>query len=232
MVEISFLIASDRACWEALARSKDTYFDVERSDDDFERTWRRLLADEQIRGIAARLDGKIVGIAHYLFHASVWYSGKCYLADLFVDAEVRRRGIARAVIEWVARDAKEHGFPALYWNTLEDAPARALYDRVGKFHKGFIHYSYRRDANQSSTQRDLDQTEDSQWDDLAPGLKSVVATTSPWVQIPQPQQLSTAKWPLTRKSWSRALALLRHRDRPAFPVIPRWIGHGRGTVTS
>ncbi|MEV4064674.1 GNAT family N-acetyltransferase [Nonomuraea dietziae] len=107
--------------------------------------------DHHTNGV--RQSGTSSGIAHYLFHASVWYAGKCYLADLFVDAEVRRRGIATAVIEWVARDAKEHGFPGLYWNTLEDAPARALYDKVGKFHKGLIHYAYRRDANQTSTQR-------------------------------------------------------------------------------
>ncbi|WP_433371758.1 GNAT family N-acetyltransferase [Streptosporangium sp. CA-115845] len=68
-------------------------------------------------------------------------------AALFVNAEVRRRGIATAVIEWVAQDAKEHGFPGLYWNTLEDAPARALYNKMGKFHEGLIHYTYRRDAN-------------------------------------------------------------------------------------
>jgi GNAT superfamily N-acetyltransferase len=144
MAEISFLTESDRAGWEVLARGKDTYFAVERSDDDYERTWRRLLDDDRIRGIAVRLDGKLVGIAHYLFHASVWYSGKCYLADLFVAAEVRRRGVATAVIEWVARDAEEQGFPSLYWNTLEDAPARALYDKVGEFRQGFIHYAYRR----------------------------------------------------------------------------------------
>jgi GNAT superfamily N-acetyltransferase len=153
MVEISFLTESDRTCWEALARGKDTYFQVERSDDDYERTWRRLLDEEQIRGIAARLDGKMVCVAHYLFHASVWYAGKCYLADLFVEANARRQGVATAVIEWVARDAKEQGFPSLYWNTLEDAPARGLYDQLGTFHEGFIHYSYRRDANRISAPR-------------------------------------------------------------------------------
>ncbi|MFB9686276.1 GNAT family N-acetyltransferase [Amycolatopsis plumensis] len=105
---------------------------------------RRLLDDDRIRGIAARLDGRMIGTAHYLFHASIWYAGKCYLADLFVDGEVRRQGVATAMIEWVARDAEEQGFPSLYWNTLENAPARALYDKVGKFHEGFIHYSYRR----------------------------------------------------------------------------------------
>ncbi|MFG1639546.1 GNAT family N-acetyltransferase [Amycolatopsis sp. NPDC049252] len=146
MVKIGYLTESDRALWEVLTRGKDAHFGVERGADAYERTWRRLLDDDRLRGIAARLDDRMVGVAHYLFHASVWYSGKCYLADLFVAPEARRRGIATAMIEWVARDAGERGFPGLYWNTLEDAPARALYDQVGKVHEGLIHYSYRRDA--------------------------------------------------------------------------------------
>lgn len=143
-MEISNLAESDRAEWEILARGKDAYFDVERADDSYDRTWRRLLDDDRIRGVAARLDGTIVGIAHYLFHASIWYSGKCYLADLFVSENVRRKGVATALIEWIARDGEENGFPSLYWNTLEDAPARALYDRLGKYHDGFILYTYKR----------------------------------------------------------------------------------------
>ncbi|WP_410569035.1 GNAT family N-acetyltransferase [Amycolatopsis sp. cmx-4-61] len=133
-----------------LARGKDSHFDVSRSDDAYERTWRRLFDDERIRGIGARLDAELVGFAHYVFHASVWYAGKCYLADLFVDAGARRRGVARAMIEWVARDAEEQGYPGLYWNTLEDAPARALYDQVGKLHPGLIHYGYRREGRPST----------------------------------------------------------------------------------
>ncbi|WP_328445649.1 MULTISPECIES: GNAT family N-acetyltransferase [unclassified Amycolatopsis] len=148
-MEISFLTESDRARWEVLARGKDAYFEVERVDEAYERTWRRLLDDDRIRGIIARLDGEVVGAAHYLFHASIWYAAKCYLADLYVDPEARRRGIATAMIDWVARDAEEQGFPGLYWNTLEDAPARALYDKVGMLRAGLIHYSYRRDAERS-----------------------------------------------------------------------------------
>lgn len=149
MVEIKFLGEDDRAGWEVLMRGKDAYFDVEREDVAYERTWRRLIDDGDVHGIAARLDGEMVGIAHYLFHASVWYRGKCYLADLYVDEAVRRRGVATAVIEWVARDAEARGFPGLYWNTLEDAPARALYDKIGRYNEGLIHYSYRRPASRS-----------------------------------------------------------------------------------
>jgi GNAT superfamily N-acetyltransferase len=88
----------------------------------------------------------MVGAAQYLFHASVWYAGKCYLADLFVEEDVRRQGVATAVIDWVARDGQEHGYPSLYWETLEDAPARALYDKIGRYNEGLVRYSYRRDA--------------------------------------------------------------------------------------
>ncbi|MFC9252178.1 GNAT family N-acetyltransferase [Amycolatopsis thailandensis] len=147
MVEISFLDASDRAQWEVLARGHDAYGGVERGDEAYERTWRRLLdGGEQAIGIAARLDGTMVGIAHYVFHAGVWGNARCYLADLFVDAEVRRRGVATAMIEWVARDAERNGFPRLYWNTLVDSPARALYDKVAKFSEGLVVYTYRREA--------------------------------------------------------------------------------------
>jgi GNAT superfamily N-acetyltransferase len=145
MLKIDLLTESDRDRWEVLVRGKDEYFAVERADEVYERTWHRLLEGGERRGIAAWLDGEMVGIAHYVFHASIWgLGGRCYLADLFVDAEVRRRGVATAVIDWVASDAEEHGFPSLYWNTLQDAPARALYDKVGTYREGFIFYAYRR----------------------------------------------------------------------------------------
>ncbi|MCE7004079.1 GNAT family N-acetyltransferase [Kibdelosporangium philippinense] len=86
----------------------------------------------------------MVGIAHYVFHPGIWGDGRCYLADLFVDPNVRRQGIATAMIRWVAADAEEHGFPRLYWNTLEDAPARTLYDQVADLSAGHILYTYRR----------------------------------------------------------------------------------------
>lgn len=148
MVEISSLAEADRASWEVLARGHHAHFGIEIGDDGYEQTWQRVLGGEQTRGIAARLDGKMVGIAHYVFHAGIWRAGgRCYLADLFVDPEVRRRGVATAMIKWVASDAEEHGSPRLYWNTLDNAPARALYDKVANFQEGLIHYAYRRDAN-------------------------------------------------------------------------------------
>ncbi|MBE1463195.1 GNAT superfamily N-acetyltransferase [Kibdelosporangium phytohabitans] len=143
MLGISLVTEADRADWEVLARGHHVHFGTEVADDSYERTWRRLLGPGPVRGIIARLDGEPVGVAHYLFHASVWYVGKCYLADLFVESRARRRGVATAMIEWVAADAEQHGSPRLYWNTLDDAPARALYDKLAKHHEGLIVYTYR-----------------------------------------------------------------------------------------
>ncbi|MFC7613824.1 GNAT family N-acetyltransferase [Actinokineospora soli] len=143
-MEIKPLAEPDRAEWEPLARAFHHHFDTEVDEGAYERTWRRLVEAEQLRGIAARVDGRVVGIAHYLFHPGTWKPGRCYLADLYVDPGVRRRGVATAMIEWVARDAEENGAPRLYWNTLADAPARALYDRLADYQPGLITYCYRR----------------------------------------------------------------------------------------
>lgn len=85
----------------------------------------------------------LVGIVHYLFHAHAWTTREvCYLQDLFVDGAIRRRGVARELIEAVAATARERGCLRLYWTTKEDnAIARALYHRIARFN-GFIRYDY------------------------------------------------------------------------------------------
>ncbi|GAA3123934.1 GNAT family N-acetyltransferase [Streptosporangium carneum] len=54
----------------------------------------------------------------------------------------RGRGAARALIERVAEAARERGASRLYWTTGQDnVTARALYDKVARFH-GFVRYDY------------------------------------------------------------------------------------------
>jgi GNAT superfamily N-acetyltransferase len=97
---------------------------------------------DAMHGLAAHLDGRLVGIAHYTFQTSIWFDDVCYLADLFVDESVRGQGAARALIEAVAAAARSHGCPRYYWQTKQDnARARALYDKVARF-AGFIRYDY------------------------------------------------------------------------------------------
>jgi GNAT superfamily N-acetyltransferase len=140
MIETSPLNQGDRGRWEVLARGYKAFYETVVSDEGYERTWQRLLRADELHGLGARLDGKLIGIAHYFFHAAVWNEGSCYLQDLFVDEEARGQGVARALIEKVAEAAKERGVPRLYWNTKQDnVTARALYDKVATF-RGFITY--------------------------------------------------------------------------------------------
>jgi len=142
MIEIAPLREQHRAEWEALARGYKAFYETEHPDARYDETWRLLLAGERIHGLAARLDGRIVGIAHYLFHAQTWSADVCYLQDLFTAPEARGRGVATALIEAVADAARARGAAKYYWTTKEDnRTARALYDRIARF-KGFVRYDH------------------------------------------------------------------------------------------
>ena len=142
MIEITKLQKSDRADWEKLARGHNDFYETVLPDSDYDRAWSRLLADREIHGLAAWLDGRLVGIAHFLFHSNIWRAEVCYLQDLFVDEEVRGQGAARALIDAVAGAARRRGAARFYWQTKHDNHrARALYDKVA-VHRGFIRYDY------------------------------------------------------------------------------------------
>lgn len=136
------LLASDRAAWEPLARGYKIFYNTPTSDAEFDAAWQRLMTGRAVHGLGAWLNGELVGIAHFLFHASTWAECTCYLQDLFTAPEVRGRGVARALIEAVAGRAAAQGAARYYWLTQEhNATARALYDRVAKFN-GFIRYDH------------------------------------------------------------------------------------------
>ncbi len=142
MLEIRTLQPANRAAWELLARGYKTFYATVVTDQEYDETWQRLLRGTDVFGFGAHLDGKLVGIAHYMFHPSAWSTDACYLQDLFVDATVRGRGVARALIEQVAAAARERGATRYYWLTHEtNTTARLLYDKVGK-NRGFIRYDY------------------------------------------------------------------------------------------
>ena len=70
-VAIAALAGDDRPRWELLARGYKAFYETELADRDYELAWRRLVADDAIHALGAKVDGALVGIAHYFFHPTV-----------------------------------------------------------------------------------------------------------------------------------------------------------------
>jgi len=125
-----------------LARGYKAFYATPTTPAEYSAAWDRLLAQDGVHGLGAFADGELVGIAHFLFHASAWARTSCYLQDLFTSPAARGQGVARSLIEAVAAQARARGAARYYWHTQENnAVARVLYDKVGK-HVGFIRYDY------------------------------------------------------------------------------------------
>jgi GNAT superfamily N-acetyltransferase len=107
-----------------------------------EATWKRFFdAAEPVHAFVAELDGRLIGLTHYLFHRSTTLLAPiCYLQDLFTAPDMRRKGVARALIEAVYRRAGQLGSARVYWQTHEsNVLAQRLYDQLAE-RSGFIVY--------------------------------------------------------------------------------------------
>lgn len=105
-------------------------------------TWSRFFdAYEPMYALVAEIDGKLAGIAHYLFHRSTTaIAPSCYLQDLFTAQASRGKGVGKALIEAVYEQARRAGCGRVYWQTHEsNAAAQRLYDGVAE-RSGFIVY--------------------------------------------------------------------------------------------
>ena len=142
MLATAPLQAEDRAEWEMLARGYKAFYEDKIPDADYDRTWRLVLDGDAVHGLGARVGGRLVGFAQYLFHPHSWLGEVCYLQDLFTAEDARGKGVATALIHAVADAARARGAAKYYWLTKQDnRAARDLYDRVARF-KGFIRYDY------------------------------------------------------------------------------------------
>jgi GNAT superfamily N-acetyltransferase len=132
----------DREPWEQLFRAYIRFYQENVPDDVIDVTFQRLVKQEDgFLALVAEQDGRLVGLAHVLFHRSTWSpTVYCYLEDLFVDIDTRRQGLGRALIEMVYREADKHGATRTYWATREDNnTARRIYARLAKL-SPFVQY--------------------------------------------------------------------------------------------
>jgi GNAT superfamily N-acetyltransferase len=134
----------DEASWRHLWTGYLQFYKTEVPEAVYASTFARLLGDDpqDFSGLIAEVDGKAVGLTHYLFHRHCWkIENTCYLQDLFVAPEARGLDLGRALIEAVYARADAAGAPAVYWLTQDfNLEARQLYDRIAKV-TPFIRYN-------------------------------------------------------------------------------------------
>ncbi|WP_300057988.1 GNAT family N-acetyltransferase [uncultured Roseobacter sp.] len=136
----------DKAEWAELWTAYLAFYETTRPQEIFDLYFDRLMGDDpqDYNGLVAELDGRLVGLTHYLCHRHGWSEANvCYLQDLYAAPDVRGAGIGRALIEAVYALADAEGAPGVYWLTQDfNATARQLYDRIG-VKTPFIKYNRR-----------------------------------------------------------------------------------------
>ena len=150
-ITVRFLTRGDFAEWLPLWDGYNRFygrFDATALPEEITRTtWSRFFdAYEPMWALVAEEDGRLVGLAHYMFHRStITIEPTCYLQDLFTAEAARGKGVGRKLIEGVYEQARLAGVVNVYWRThASNATARRLYDSVAE-DSGFWVYKKRLD---------------------------------------------------------------------------------------
>ncbi|MEO0655447.1 MAG: GNAT family N-acetyltransferase, partial [Pseudomonadota bacterium] len=111
-VTVRPLAPSDEADWRRLWRAYLAFYETDVSDEIYSTYFERLLGTDprDYSALMAERDGRLVGLAHYVFHRHGWkLEDTCYLQDLYADAAIRGQGVGRALIEAVYAAADANG---------------------------------------------------------------------------------------------------------------------------
>lgn len=130
-VIIDDIRASDRDAWQRLWDANNLGHKNEAVSAE---TWKRLLDPSSIvNGFAARVDGQMVGLVHYILHPVTGHiEPVAYMQDLYVDPPFRRKGIARTLVAHLAELGKQKKWARLYWLAENsNSGAEALYRHLG-----------------------------------------------------------------------------------------------------
>ena len=98
-------------------------------------TWSRLCDPDntQVNGIAAEMNGEILGIAHYILHPTTGQINPvCYMQDVYVDPEHRRKGIGKRLVNEITEIGNKEKWARMYWLTqVGNKEAKAMYENFG-----------------------------------------------------------------------------------------------------
>lgn len=133
LIAIATITGDDETGWRRLWNAYLRFYRVPLANEVTACTWRRVVAgDCAIYAVGAKVDGRLVGFAHFVHQATTWsIEATCYLHDLFVEQGFRGRGVARALIGEVSTRASQAGCRRLHWLTQEDnTDARSIYDTL------------------------------------------------------------------------------------------------------
>jgi GNAT superfamily N-acetyltransferase len=125
----------DKSQWLDLWQGYLHFYRADISEQVTHHTFERLCEEQQVYGLVAEdKDGKLLGLMNLIFHPSTWSSvGYCYIEDLYVSPAVRGKKVSEKLFAQAYRLADERGCDRVYWATQEyNAPARSLYDKIGK----------------------------------------------------------------------------------------------------
>ena len=123
----------DKSQWLKLWAGYLDFYKSTISPEQTELTWKRLINNElKMFGFVAENEDGVIGFTHCLFRPSTWAeTDYCYLEDLFVDPNIRGKGVGRALMEKVVEFAKQKESKRVYWTTQEfNKTARVLYDSI------------------------------------------------------------------------------------------------------
>lgn len=141
-VTIRPVTADDHNAWLPLWQAYQRFYETRIGDEVTAVAWQRMLdPNEPTNAALAWVDGKAVGMVHWIYHRSNWsIENSCYLQDLYVQSEQRGLGVGRQLIEYVYATAKAAGCAKVHWLTHEtNATAISLYEQVAE-RPGFIQF--------------------------------------------------------------------------------------------
>ncbi|MFM9022845.1 MAG: N-acetyltransferase family protein [Solirubrobacterales bacterium] len=139
-----------------LMRAYCDFYEVAPVDADLLGMSRALIADpnrEGVQLIARDGEGAAVGFATVFWTWQTLDAGRlAVMNDLFVSPGSRGDGLAEALIEGCADQARRHGALSLGWQTAGDNErAQKVYDRVGAERSQWLDYTLALDADGSES---------------------------------------------------------------------------------